>query len=190
MSLSRFAFAASLAAVVVARPAAQPPAQDAAARARAAHVFVYTAMMEGRSADALGRARELAQVFPPELMKQNAVSADAFQLAIARLTEAVKLEDALKYDEPPPWTVPSRHALGAVLISGQRFAEAEAVFRADLARYPENGWALRGLADALEGQGKAAEATSVKECHRAAWARADVELECSCACACLRPREP
>ncbi len=102
--------------------------------------------------------------------------------AIAKLREAVKLEDALKYDEPPGWTVPARHALGAVLLDAKRPEEAEAVYREDLVMYPENGWALRGLATALEMRKKAAEAASVEKRFDAAWARADVDLESSCFC--------
>jgi tetratricopeptide (TPR) repeat protein len=102
--------------------------------------------------------------------------------AIAKLREAVALEDALKYDEPPPWTVPSRHALGAVLVAADKFAEAEAVYRQDLARYPENGWSLSGLALALAGQGKKAEAAEVTRRFEKAWARADVKADGSCLC--------
>lgn len=102
--------------------------------------------------------------------------------AVAKLREAVRLEDALKYDEPPGWTVPSRHALGAVLLDAKRPDEAEAVYREDLVKYPENGWALRGLATALEMRKKAAEAASVEKRFEAAWARADTDLESSCFC--------
>jgi tetratricopeptide (TPR) repeat protein len=102
--------------------------------------------------------------------------------AIAKLREAVALEDALKYDEPPPWTVPSRHALGAVLVDAKKYAEAEAVYLDDLRRYPENGWSLNGLAQALEGQGKKAEAAAVKTRFEKAWARADVKADGSCLC--------
>ncbi len=102
--------------------------------------------------------------------------------AIAKLREAVRLEDSLKYDEPPGWTVPSRHALGAVLLDAKRPEEAEAVYREDLVKYPENGWALRGLATALEMKKKAAEAADVEKRFEAAWARADIELESSCLC--------
>jgi hypothetical protein len=45
--------------------------------------------------------------------------------AIAKLREAVALEDGLKYDEPPAWTVPTRHSLGAVLIASRKYADAE-----------------------------------------------------------------
>src|SRR5262249_52129748 len=104
------------------------------------------------------------------------------EVAIAKLREAVALEDALKYDEPPPWTVPSRHALGAVLIAARQYADAEAVYRQDLARYPENGWSLRGLAQALEAQGTAGEAAEVKARLQRAWARSDVTVDSSCLC--------
>lgn len=102
--------------------------------------------------------------------------------AVARLREAVRLEDALKYDEPPAWTVPSRHALGAVLLEAKRPAEAEAVYREDLAKYPENGWSLRGLASALVQRKREDEAGKVEERFRTAWKRADIELESSCLC--------
>jgi tetratricopeptide (TPR) repeat protein len=105
--------------------------------------------------------------------------------AIAKLREAVAREDALKYDEPPAWTVPTRHSLGAVLIASRKYAEAEAVYREDLKRYPENGWSLRGLAQALEAQGKPAEAAEVKARLAKAWARADVVVDSSCLC--IRP---
>ena len=102
--------------------------------------------------------------------------------AVTKLREAVRLEDALRYDEPPAWTVPSRHALGAILIDAKRPAEAEAVYREDLTKYPGNGWALRGLATALEMQKKSAEAAAVEERFAVAWARADTSLETSCFC--------
>ncbi len=108
--------------------------------------------------------------------------------AIAKLREAVALEDALKYDEPPSWTVPSRHALGAVLVNAKKYAEAEAVYRDDLKRYPENGWSLQGLAQALEGQGKKAEAADATARFEKAWARADVRADGSCLCVPARKK--
>ena len=41
-------------------------------------------------------------------------------------------EDELRYDEPPDWFVPVRHALGATLLKAGQPAEAEAVYREDL----------------------------------------------------------
>ena len=45
-------------------------------------------------------------------------SGSADEAAIAALEAAVKLEDALRYDEPPDWIQPVRHTLGAVLLAG------------------------------------------------------------------------
>ena len=69
--------------------------------------------------------------------------------AVARLREAARLEDEMVYGEPPEWTVPVRHDLGAALLRAGLAAEAETVYRADLARFPENVWSLAGLAESL-----------------------------------------
>ncbi len=105
--------------------------------------------------------------------------------AIRLLGQAVAQEDELKYDEPPPWTVPSRHSLAAVQLASGRPADAEKTYRDDLRRYPENGWSLGGLARALEAQGRAGEAAEARARQARAWARADVRPETSCLC--VRP---
>ena len=102
--------------------------------------------------------------------------------AVAALREAVRLEDALKYDEAPDWIQPVRHTLGGVLLGAGRIAEAEAVYRADLAKNPENGWALYGLARCLRARGAGAEARAVEARFKKAWRRADVSLETTCFC--------
>jgi len=98
--------------------------------------------------------------------------------AVAHLREGVRTEDALVYQEPPDWHQPVRQVLGAVLLEAGRAAEAEAVFREDLSRHPENGWSLFGLARSLEAQGKA-EAAEAQARFEAAWAGADVALAAS-----------
>jgi len=94
--------------------------------------------------------------------------------SIAALRRAVATEDALTYDEPPPWHLPARQQLGVVLLRAGRAAEAERVFRQDLVRHPENGWSLAGLAASLRAQGRVAEAGRAQERFRRAWATADV----------------
>ena len=101
------------------------------------------------------------------------------EAGLERLRAALALEQALPYDEPPPWPLPMRHVLGAMLLEMQKPADAEAVYRADLEIYPENGWALRGLSRALAAQGKAAESAAVEARFRRAWARGDFELNAS-----------
>lgn len=99
--------------------------------------------------------------------------------AVRLLEEAVQLQDQLPYTEPPPWYYPVRHTLGAVLLTADRAAEAEKVYREDLKRNPENGWALFGLAQSLQEQKKTQEAAQVDERFKKAWARADVQLTAS-----------
>jgi tetratricopeptide (TPR) repeat protein len=100
---------------------------------------------------------------------------------IAALKDAVKREDALRYDEPPDWIQPVRHALGAALVRANRPVEAASVYREDLKRLPENGWSLFGLAKALKMQ-KADEAADYLERFNKVWANADVKLMSSCFC--------
>ena len=70
--------------------------------------------------------------------------------AIELLKAAVAAEDALSYDEPPAWFLPTRETLGGVLLSQGKAAEAETVFREDLKRNPRSGRSLFGLWKSLE----------------------------------------
>jgi tetratricopeptide (TPR) repeat protein len=103
--------------------------------------------------------------------------------AFETLRTAVKLEDALKYDEPPGWMIPSRHVLGAALVRAGRFADAEQVYREDLKRLPGNGWALYGLAQSLRAQGKGGdEIKAVDDRFAKVWEKADINISSSCLC--------
>ncbi len=101
---------------------------------------------------------------------------------IAALSEAAALEDGLRYDEPPDWIQPIRHALGATLMQEGRFSEAARVYREDLERLPDNGWSLFGLARALRLAGEHDEAELVEARFDEAWAGADIALRSSCFC--------
>jgi tetratricopeptide (TPR) repeat protein len=101
------------------------------------------------------------------------------EAALVHLQKAISLEDALRYDEPPPWPLPTRQVFGAMLLEMDRPAEAEAVYRADLEIYPENGWSLRGLSRALAAQKKSAEAAEAEARFQRAWTKGDFELETS-----------
>jgi tetratricopeptide (TPR) repeat protein len=98
---------------------------------------------------------------------------------VAPLEQAVAIEDALAYDEPHLWLAPTRHALGAGLLAADRPADAERVYREDLARYPANGWSLIGLAAAQQRQGNLNGARATGERLRVAWQNADIALDAS-----------
>ncbi len=121
--------------------------------------------------------RKISEVAREVLAGELAAARGDFETAIARLEEGVYLEDALIYSEPPDWHVPARHNLGAVLLAADRPADAEDVYRKDLEIYPENGWSLLGLAQALEAQGE--DAAQVRAQFAEAWRHADIELTAS-----------
>jgi tetratricopeptide (TPR) repeat protein len=105
-----------------------------------------------------------------------------FEPALAELREAAKIEDTLRYSEPPDWIHPVRHALGATLLKERRPAEAEKVYREDLARQPNNGWSLYGLAQSLHQQNKHAEAATIDARFADVWKEADIRISSSCFC--------
>jgi tetratricopeptide (TPR) repeat protein len=101
----------------------------------------------------------------------------------ARLLEkAAVIEDTLGYGEPPLWLQPVRHTLGAVYLKSGRYAEAERVYREDLAQWRDNGWSLYGLSRALEEQGRTDEALAVKREYDRVWAGAEEQITTSCKC--------
>ncbi|HYD85611.1 MAG TPA: hypothetical protein VEA63_16200, partial [Opitutus sp.] len=95
--------------------------------------------------------------------------------ALTALRAAVALEDAMPYMEPAFWFYPTRHTLGAALLSLDRADEAATVFRDDLRYWPDNGWALNGLALALEKQGDKEAAAKTRRRFEKAWQHADVQ---------------
>src|SRR5206468_1915540 len=111
-----------------------------------------------------------------------AAKAGKYDDAIASLRAAAKTEGAMRYDEPPDWIQPVRHTLGAVLMTAGKPADAEAVYREDLVRWPGNAWSLLGLAQALHAQGKHEAAAKADEESKAAWADADVHPTSTCLC--------
>ena len=99
--------------------------------------------------------------------------------AITLLEQAVVAEAAIPPEgELRMIPLPARHRLGAMLLAMNRAADAERVYRDDLAESPNNGWALFGLATALDAQRKP-DAKATWDAFHASWSRADVKLTSS-----------
>jgi tetratricopeptide (TPR) repeat protein len=98
------------------------------------------------------------------------------EAAIQEFVAGVAAEDQLNYNEPPDWLLPVRLQLGAVQLAAGRYAEAEASFAGDLEIFPENGWSLFGLEQALRAQDRSAEAEQVHERFEQAWQWSDFDL--------------
>ena len=99
--------------------------------------------------------------------------------AVKAFEAAVKLQDTLKYIEPPDWGQSMRLYLGAALLKAGRAKEAETVYREDLKDFRNNGWSLFGLAQSLRAQNKIREAQKVEQMFERAWKNADVTLKAS-----------
>ena len=157
---------------------------DTASARKAQSVFLERAKLVPKE-ESLGNnsCEAILDVMKPMVEGEILVAEGKTDSGIKQLRAAIKKEDVLKYDEPPGWLIPVRHSLGAVLIKRQRFAEAEQVYREDLARLPENGWALLGLAESLRKQNKNAdEVAQTQAKFKQVWAKADLTITTSCLC--------
>ena len=143
------------------------------------HKIADDPSMESMKIWDLNAASSIANIALKVLESEVAAAEGDLERAIARLYEAVEMEDALVYTEPADWHQPIRQLLGKLLLECGKAAEAEKIYREDLAYYPENGWSLFGLTASLQAQQKTAEAREVSERFETAWQYADIELKAS-----------
>jgi hypothetical protein len=136
----------------------------------------YAGLLPEDAAEGLNPSRTLAGIARDVVDGTIAAERGQVDAAVAKLQAAVAAEDGLRYDEPSDWYVPVRHVLGAVLLDRQRYAAAQKVYEADLARNRENGWALKGLAKALRGQKRVKDAKAVEARLAKAWKNADAPI--------------
>jgi tetratricopeptide (TPR) repeat protein len=151
----------------------------AEAEARAAEAARLVATVPADAGQGQNMAQPLYAIGQLRAEARIAMARRQPEIAINALREAAAMEDRLAYNEPSDFFFPIRHLLGAALLQAGRAAEAEDVYREDLKRNPENGWALFGLAQALAAQRRRAEAAAARKRFAAAWAHADVKLAAS-----------
>lgn len=121
------------------------------------------------------KTREILLIAVDVLAAKLAMARNERSLAIAQLRDAVAVQDALKYGEPPSWFYPVRESLGAAIFLDGNISEAEKLFREDLQRNPSNPRSLFGLQQALKARGRAYEAGLVQHELSIAW-KSDVQL--------------
>jgi tetratricopeptide (TPR) repeat protein len=124
----------------------------------------------------LNSSKALLQVAERSLSANLASREGRLDEAVTIFRQGIEVEDNLIYDEPTAWALPLRQQLGAVLLAAKRNKAAEQTFRQDLVRFPNNGWSLHGLAEALRAQGRTREADEVAARFKRVWAKADVTL--------------
>lgn len=103
---------------------------------------------------------EVANTPPKKIIDLAALLLDAEEVKadrpayIAKLEQAVDLQDRFDYDEPPPWYLPLRLELGQALLEDKQYSEAEKVLIKGLQEYKRNGFFLTALYKALKGQNR------------------------------------
>jgi tetratricopeptide (TPR) repeat protein len=152
--------------------------------ARAEQIAYLAASKQVPNNDQLGSkyCQSMLAIAAPMLQGEILVRAGKMDEGLSQLRAAVCVEDSLPYDEPPEWILPMRHSLGANLMQAGRYAEAEQVYREDLAQFPENGWSLYGLSRSLRLQQQDKEAAEVEARFRRCWTGADLKITSSCLC--------
>ncbi|MFC6670506.1 tetratricopeptide repeat protein [Marinobacterium aestuariivivens] len=155
--------------------AATGDSEAAAAELDALRKILSSNALEGVKME-FNQSTDLLRIAEKVLAGWVDAAAGRFDEAESNLREAVAREDRLLYGEPPEWTIPTRQDLGALLLKADRYQKAEQAFREDLARFPQNGWSLYGLATALREQDREAEAAAVEADFREVWKTADVDL--------------
>lgn len=125
----------------------------------------------------INSTHDLIQIATRVLEAEILTSKGQYDKSIALLLEAVEIEDALNYQEPPDWFFSVRHQLGDVLVKAGKYDEAIAIYNEDLKKLPLNGWSLSGLKSAYAMKGDSENVESVDKLLQTAWAYASVELD-------------
>ena len=120
---------------------------------------------------------ELVQIAHKVLESKFLAHEGHFKKSVNLLEEAVIMEDALNYNEPPDWFFSVRHHLGAVQIKAGDYSGAIRTYKKDLERLPNNGWAQHGLKQAYEKLGDTKNASKMDDLLKHSWSNADVNLD-------------
>lgn len=133
----------------------------------ATDAFVQTIMMAPGVADSLASMAGL--VVEARIAREGGEQDRELEL----LEQAVAIQQALPYTEPPMFHLPLRQVLGDALLQAGEPAKAAAVFAQDLTQFPKNPWSLYGLEMSLEGVAGVEE--DVRLAREQAWSRSDVQ---------------
>jgi len=115
------------------------------------------------------KAKDIMKISKDVLGAKIALAKKDNSGAIAMLRDAVKIQDTLKYGEPPDWFFPVRESLGAALLVNGDAASAEKVFREDLERNLRNPRSLWGLHQSLIQQKRDYDAGFIQKEFEASW---------------------
>lgn len=140
------------------------------------HAIAPTSDLEKASVGELSTPAYQLLIAIEALAGKIAARSGDYEQAIAHLWTAVNIEDRLGLHQQVFWAIPARQHLGSTLLEAKRSADAEQVYREDLAIHPDSGWSLQGLQQSLLAQGKGKEAHLAQERLKQVWQYADAPL--------------
>ncbi len=124
----------------------------------------------------INSAYDLVQIANKILKAEILSKEKRYMESIALLNEAIAMEDALNYNEPPDWFFSVRHNLGAIQLDAKQYENAIKTYTQDLKRLPKNGWALKGLKIAYQELGDIENQKETENKFKEAWRNSDIEL--------------
>lgn len=122
---------------------------------------------------------ELVQIAHKVLKAEILAQDGDLTQSISLLKEAIILEDALSYNEPPDWFFSVRHYLGSTQLAAGQYQDAINTYKQDLKNLPKNGWALKGLSIAYAKSGAVSSQHEMENRFNEAWKTSDIELKSS-----------
>lgn len=122
---------------------------------------------------------DLVQIAYKVLMAEILSQEKNYAQSINLLKEAIAIEDALNYNEPPDWFFSVRHNLGAIQLNAGQYQDAINTYEEDLKKLPKNGWALKGLSIAYSKLGDLGRKNEIEKKFNEAWRTSDIELTSS-----------
>ena len=114
-------------------------------------------------------AKEIVQTARLVASARLADASGDLEAAAKAYEDAVFIEDALPYTEPPYWYYPVRQSLGSVRLRQGRLDAAQQALRESLGRVRNNGWALAGLAEVERRRGDVAAERAARQAFGRAW---------------------
>jgi tetratricopeptide (TPR) repeat protein len=127
----------------------------------------------------INSAFDLVQIASKVLKAELFAKEKQFKQSISLLKEAIAIEDALNYNEPPDWFFSVRHNLGAIQLDAGQYQEAINTYNQDLHNLPKNGWALKGLSIAYMKAGDLSKHNETERRFNESWSTSDFELKSS-----------
>ncbi len=130
---------------------------------------------KGKNNDVLGaKGVQLLKIAYEILAASIANMSGNEKLTLNHLRAADKIQYDMGYHEPPDWYFPVKEILGDAYLKWNRPADAIKMYHLDLKQYPQNGWALYGLSQALRKQNKISESQKIERQFKDAWKYADL----------------